>query len=356
MKPFPRISILFLQKNKTYDLVSLNATNHMTTFPVNVSTLSPTELGVFIRYRYDLEASYCCKLFRTGINHTYFISNTENTYVVRVYSYNWRSKAEIIEEIELLNLLKKNNLNVSYPIEDKNGQFVQEVNAPEGVRHIVLFSFAKGEKVRFLTKETCFSIGLLMAKIHNLTSDKIIDRFYYDHKSLLELPYEYLKPFFSENLPEMEYIKEIGDFFQKTDFKNTRNGIVHMDIWYDNMAVNNENDIKIFDFDFCGNGPQILDVGYFSKQLFHIETDKEIYQLKMKHFLDGYQSVRPLTATELELIPKAGLAVFIFYLGVQAQRFDWSNVFLSENYLKMVFVARLKSWIEYYGIKKNDSF
>ncbi|GAA3560474.1 phosphotransferase [Snuella lapsa] len=149
----------------------------------------------------------------------------------------------------------------------------------------------------------------------------------------------------------MKFIKAIGKSFQNLDFNNTKKGVVHMDIWYDNMAVTNEKEITIFDFDFCGNGAQILDLGYFCKQLFHIEADKKEYERKMKYFLEGYQSIRLLSDDELKLIPQAGLAVYVFYLGVQAQRFDWSNIFLSENYLKMFYVARLKSWIEYNNIE-----
>lgn len=324
----------------------------MTIFPVIASTISEKELGEFAKERYGLNENYDCKLFRTGMNHTYFLSDNETKYVLRVYSHNWRSKSDIIAEIELLNLLKENNLSVSFPIQDKNGELIQEINAPEGIRYVVLFSFAKGEKIRFTDKETCFVIGSLMAKIHNLTSNTTITRISYDKESLIELPYERLKEHFSEKLPEMEFIKEIGHFFKKTDFENSRNGVVHMDIWYDNMAVTNEKEITFYDFDFCGNGIQILDVGYFCKQLFHIETDKKEYELKMKHFLEGYQSIRQLSDNELKLIPKAGLAVFIFYLGIQAQRFDWSNIFLSENYLKMFYIGRLKSWIEYNNIEK----
>lgn len=324
----------------------------MTIFPVIASTISEKELGEFAKEKYGLNKNYDCKLFRTGMNHTYFLSDYETKYALRVYSHNWRTKSEITEEIKLLKLLSENSLSVSFPIQDKNGEFIQEINAPEGIRYVVLFSFAKGEKIRFTDRETCFLIGTLMAKIHNLTSNKTIDRISYDKESLLELPYEHLKQLFPEKLPEMEFIKNIGDFFYKTDFENIQNGIVHMDIWYDNMAVTNEKEITFYDFDFCGNGAQILDVGYFCKHLFHIETDKKEYEIKMKYFLDGYQSIRLISNNELKLIPKAGLAVFVFYLGVQAQRFDWSNIFLSENYLKMFYIGRLKSWIEYNNIEK----
>lgn len=324
----------------------------MKSFSVTASTISPTDLGAFIREQYLLDSNYICKLFRTGINHTYFISNKENTYVARVYSHNWRSKNEISAELKLLTLLKQNDLNISFPIADRNGQLIHEVNAPEGLRYLVLFSFAEGEKIRFIDEATCFSIGALMAKIHDLTSNNSIDRISYTKESLLEMPYEHLKPFFSEQLPEMKFIKNIGNLFEATDFKNTSQGVVHLDIWYDNMAITNEKEITIFDFDFCGNGPQILDVGYFCKQLFHIETDKTTYEVKKKSFLEGYQSVRALSIAEVDFIPKAGLAVFVFYLGVQAQRFDWSNIFLSENYLKMFYIPRLQSWMDYNNLHK----
>lgn len=323
----------------------------MTVFPVITSTLSAKELGEFIKDKYQLNENFNCELFRTGMNHTYFLSDNETKYVLRVYSHNWRSKSEIIEEIELLKLLKENNLSVSFPIQDKSGEFFQEINAPEGIRYVVLFSFAQGGKIRFMDNETCFEIGSLMAKIHNLTLNKTINRTTYNKKSLIELPYKHLKQFFSDKLPEMEFIKEFGQNFRNSDFDNTQNGVLHMDIWYDNMAVTDEKEITIFDFDFCGNGWQILDVGYFCKQLFFIESDKKQYELKVQGFLNGYKKDRALSEKELKLIPKAGASVFIFYLGVQAQRFDWSNIFLSENYLKM-YVGRIKSWLDYHETKE----
>lgn len=329
----------------------------MVTFPVIASTLSETELGSFIKEKYKLSEDSNCKLFRTGVNHTYFISDAETKFVVRVYCYKWRTKIEIEEELELLNSLKKNSLSVSYPISDIDGNFIQEINAPEGIRNVVLFSFAKGDKVRFMSNETCYSIGLLMAKIHDQTENKIINRVSYDSEILLDNSYNNLKAFFTEDLEEMKLLKEIGSTISKKieegSLLENQKGIVHLDIWYDNFSVSNENEITIFDFDNCGNGMLILDVGYFCKQLFFIESDKKEYELKVQSFLRGYQKIRFLSHNELNLIPEAGASIFIFYLGVQAQRFDWSNIFLTENYLKM-FVGRIKNWIAYYEAKRSS--
>ncbi|WP_405294673.1 phosphotransferase [Algibacter sp. Ld11] len=324
----------------------------MNVFPVTTSTISAKALEEFTKNQYELDDSYICTLFRTGMNHTYFISNGKNKYALRVYCYNWRTKTEITEELALLNRLKSNNLNVSAPILDKNKAYIQTIKAPEGIRYAVLFSFAEGDKIRFLNTDACFAIGKLMGKMHNVTQEKTIGRITYNKKSLIELPYQKLKSYFSEALPEMKFIKSVENVFQDSAFENTRKGLVHLDIWYDNMSIANQKDITLFDFDFCGNGSQILDIGYFCKQLFHIEMDKEEYEIKKERFLEGYQSVNTISKKELILLPKAGLAVFVFYLGVQAQRFDWSNIFLTENYLKM-FVGKFKSWSDYYKIENK---
>ncbi|HYF68131.1 MAG TPA: phosphotransferase [Ohtaekwangia sp.] len=323
----------------------------MNPFPVTTSTLSGSALGKFVINQYGIGQDSTCNLLRTGINHTYLISDNDLKFALRIYSHGWRSKQEISEELKLLRSLEENSVSVSYPIPDRSGEFVQEINAPEGIRYAVLFSYAEGGKVRFMDTSTCASVGSLMANIHNLTSSTKIERVLYDRKSLLELPYQHAMAFFSEKLPEMQFIKETCDrvskLFEQADPKYIQTGIVHLDIWHDNMSITDKKEITLFDFDFCGNGILILDVAYFCKQLFHIEPDKRDYEQKVSSFLKGYASVRNLSEEEIKLIPYGGAAVWIFYLGVQCQRFDWSNIFLTENYLKM-YVGRMRSWLEYY--------
>ena len=202
-----------------------------------------------------------------------------------------------------------------------------------------------------MSRETCSAIGSMMAKMHTITATKNMDRINYNANVLMYEAYDKLNAFFSENLDEMVYLKEISSKiakrFDESDFSKIQKGMVHLDIWYDNLSVNKENEIILFDFDNCGNGPLILDIGYFCKQLFFIETDKTEYERKVDSFLNGYRKERDLSEMELNFIPEAGASIFIFYLGVQAQRFDWSNIFLTENYLKM-FVGRIKNWLDYY--------
>jgi Ser/Thr protein kinase RdoA (MazF antagonist) len=330
----------------------------MNLFPVTASTLSENHLRLLLIDHYNLSDNCTCKLFRTGINHTYFIDDNEKKYVFRIYSFGWRTKVEIEAELNLLTVLKNNNISVSYALTDIKDKFIQEINAPEGLRYAVLFTFAKGDKVRFMNEESCASIGAIMAKIHKITSNIRVERIDYNIQTLLKLPYQKATKYFSEDLAEMKFLKScIADISKTIEDKSNENiyaSCVHLDIWYDNMSITDKNEITFFDFDFCGNGISLLDVAYFCMQLFHIETDKNIYEQKVRWFLQGYRSIREISEQEISLIANAGASIWIFYLGVQSERFDWSNIFLSENYLKM-YVGKLNSWLDYNKEKNNLS-
>lgn len=327
----------------------------MTNFPISSSTLSASHLGDFIQQKYGLSHAVSCQLFRTGINHSYIVSDGEQKYVFRVYSFNWRSAEEIGEELRLLDLLKKNGVSVSYPIQDQKNNYIQYIPAPEGLRYAVLFSFADGKKLRKLSSEMLYTIGLLIGSIHKLTLGKRLKRTTYNANKLTTDPYLFISKYFSEELEEMQFIKQIGPFistvFEQTKAEELRTGILHLDIWNDNMHIQENGTITIFDFDFCGNGWLLHDIAYFMTQLFHAEADKTVYESKLIAFFEGYESVCPISEEEKRLLPYSGLSSWIFYLGVQARRFDnWSNFFFTEIHLQR-FVGMIKVWLDYYKIE-----
>ncbi|WP_103866311.1 phosphotransferase [Aquimarina sp. I32.4] len=326
----------------------------MSIFPVINSTLCPKYVAFFIKEKYDLAENVVCKILKIGVNHTYLVECGKNKYVFRVYSYNWRAKKEIKEELQLLNLLKENNISVSYPLIDISGKFIQRIEAPEGERYGVLFSYAKGTKIRNLTEKNCVKIGELMGKIHEVLNKRSIKRDSYDIEILTKLPYQYAKEHFLESMDEMKFVKKAGDYisseFGAVNSENIRFGIVHLDIWYDNMNIEDDSAITIFDFDFCGNGWLFLDVAYFSVQLFNTEPDKDKFEVNLHSFYKGYKQYSVISEDEKKLIPVAALAVWIFYLGVQSRRFNtWSNIFLTNNYLKH-YVGVIKLWLLYNDI------
>lgn len=318
-------------------------------FPVIDSTLSPAHLAGWLAEGYGF-TEVSCSLLKTNMNHSYRVTADGSSYILRVYNHAHRSYVQVHEEVALLNKLKV-GVSVSYPIRNAIGQFISTINAPEGERVVVLFSFADGRKQRHLSVELNHNIGIQIGRMHNVTKGQTINRSDYSVETLVKWAYAQAANYISAGLEEMKAIQNsvqaLSVAFSRYPL---RRGIVHLDIWYDNMAITDDGQVTLFDFDNCGNGWLILDVGYYCMQLFYTEPDKAQYEEKKKAFLDGYRSATPLPHEELEVIPYAGLAIWTYYLGVQAQRFDnFANIFLSENYVRM-YIGRVKDWMTYHNI------
>jgi Ser/Thr protein kinase RdoA (MazF antagonist) len=328
----------------------------MTHFPVTNSNLSATHLGLFLQKEYALGKDTECRLIRAGINDTYLVTDNLDKFVFRVYSLNWRTPIEITEEINLLNTLKHNKISVSYPLADKLGNFIQTLNAPEGERFGVLFSYAKGQKVHLFSEKTHFEIGQLMAQFHAVTTNQQLNRVDYSPQVILIDPIPYISKFLSSDTEEMAFMKSTQKYllqaFKEADTTQIREGIVHLDIWFDNLNITEANEVTLFDFDFCGNGWLCLDIAYYILQLHNIERyEAKDYQPKVDSFLRGYESITPISAEEKRLIPMLGVSLYFFYLGIQCQRYDnWSNSFLSENYLKRFINGLVKRYFDIYQL------
>lgn len=326
----------------------------MNPFPVYDSRLSASHLGVFLTQKYSLGETVHCRILKTGINHSYLLNVGVNKAIFRLYSYQWRTKTDIEEELRLLTLLNENGVPVSYPMADATGNFIQEIMAPEGLRFGVLFSFAEGEKIRGFTADTSFTIGLAMARFHQLTQNLPFERITYNEETLLLLPLKRAKTFFAAESATMAFVEStthaLVEKMKEIGSSEVRFGAVHLDIWFDNMHVTPDGGVTFFDFDFCGNGWQVLDLAYFNVQLFNTEPDPDEYQRKLQRFLEGYETVTLLSAEEKRLIPYLGMSLWFFYLGVQCQRFDdWGNLFISEDYFKR-FIGLIQKWCTHHRL------
>ncbi|MEN7551508.1 phosphotransferase [Rapidithrix thailandica] len=327
----------------------------MNHFPAISSTLSPVALAQRLIELYGFSENTTCNVLRLGINHTYLITDAQEKYVLRVYHLHWRTEEEIMAELELLNLLKANDILVSYPIRDKKSAYIQRFNAWEGERLAVVFSYAQGQTVRNPSDKTCFQLGLEMAKMHRVTTGKKLNRKTYNAQTLAGWAFQALKERFPMSLKEMQYIDRansmIASQFAQADLNQIRTGAVHLDVWYDNMKIKDESEITIFDFDNCGNGWLLLDIAYSLMLLFKNEPNKEIFNQKMNRFYQGYQSISGISQEEKRMIPYGGLAIWLHYSGIHAQRFDdFSNIFLSEDFLKY-WIDTVNHWMVFNGIE-----
>jgi len=332
----------------------------MSHFPVTSSILSKTHLNKFLIEQYSLPQETETSLIKAGVAHTYLVNTGAERFVFRVYSLGWRTLTEINEEIRLLNLLHEHYIPVAYAVKDAADNYIQELNAPEGNRHGVMFVFVEGDKLHNSPEELHYKVGALMANLHKVTHNLKLGRITYTPKVLLEDSFEELKMFLKPS-PELDFMEtaqqQLLNTLQSANTTAMRQGVVHLDIWFDNISVTKNHRISLYDFDFCGNGWLCLDIAYYVLQLHSVERDEAICRGKVDSFLAGYESVIKISAEERRLLPYLGVALYFFYLGVQSNRFDnWSNVFINETYMKRFVEVLVKRYYDMYLLNEITTY
>lgn len=318
----------------------------MNQFPASSSVLSDQHLGKFLQSQYAFTAPVSCLLLKTFVNDTYLVEAGEDKFMLRVYTLQWRSAIEISEELRLINHLKENNISVSYPIADRKGNYVQELSAPEGMRYAVLFSYAKGEKRYDASPSLHHTLGVIMARMHLLMVNMHLDRVDYSPHTLLVSSFEKYRHYFHGEPPEFAIIQDAlrkcMEDLNDADTTAMRKGAVHLDIWADNLHIDEKDHPTLFDFDFCGNGWLCLDIAFYLLSLFSSFPDEKEYTARAAAFLKGYSSVTPILPEEKRLLPVIGTSLYIFYLGVQCDRFK--IVFFNTEHLKRYINLRIRKW------------
>ena len=224
----------------------------MPLFPVEYSSLSTKALLQLVLSNYTIAADSTITYIKRGFNDTYLIKSTNNKYILRVYKLTNRNFESVETELKLINHLKENNVSVSFPITDKHSKLIHAIQAPEGERYAVLFSYAEGEQIRKLSIEQAYLLGVETGKIHTLTKNKSfgITAHNYSIEHQFELTLTTLKPVLIEYPEQYTYLLEL-----KTDFINTFNsidkyelatGICHGDLQAENFHITTTNQFTFF--------------------------------------------------------------------------------------------------------------
>lgn len=311
-----------------------------TVFPATYSTLCPSALSAFLSEKYALEDVQCLLLVR-GVGDTYLARTSADRFILRVYRSTHRSLPQIQEEVALLQALKAAEVSVSYPLQDIAGETIQQLNAVEGERCAVLFSYAPGHPVRLLNDQQLQLLGREMARFHQVSAafSPVKARWEFNEESMFVRPLTLLQPFFANNAEDYTWLQQAAATAaaRLSAMKELPMGYCHFDFLPKNMHFD-ANSITLFDFDFMGYGWLVNDIASFwqylslevyTKRMTQDEADRQ-YQL----LLDAYREHRPLDEAALEAIPFISLGWWLFYMGFHTTH-DQFHAFVQPGHLKL---------------------
>ncbi len=319
----------------------------MNVFPVEYSSLSTQALLDLVIDRYRLASATSILFLKRGFNDTYRIDSGKERFILRVYKHGWRSRESIETEVSLLEHLHTNNVSVSYALSDSNGNHIQTINAPEGERFAVLFTYAEGEQVKKLNKEQAYQLGAATGKMHTLTLNKHfgITAQNYDPAVQFETTLSALNPVLSSHPEEYAYLQKLKkDFlhtFNSIDSSALASGVCHGDLQAENFHVSQDSKFTFFDLDFFGTGYLVYDIGVFI-WYDHKNKPKEIIDA----FIEGYQTERKLTETEIKLLPLFSTLRALFQMTLYCKISDGKQLPLWPPQQVADFVKKVEKWVK----------
>lgn len=326
-------------------------------FPIQSSTLSAEALVSWISKRYDLPEPVSCQFFRKGICDTYTVKTAQANFFLKIYMHGRRTRLDVTEEVRLLNYLCKNNVSVARPVMQKDGSYVSQLKAPEGVRYAVLFEAAEGVEENN-DEGRIKALGDMVGRFHQW-SDKmrgVYRRKHLDMKHLIDDNLAAISPLMAHRTTDFRIIENIGDsckeqISQLLTTSKPEYGICHGDLHGGDVRYKADNTPVILDFDSSGCGWRALDIGVFLTTPEWMDTSDEaekLRQMQLSIFLQGYSSHRQLNENELTAIQLTPPIHHIFLMGIVLRYF---TIYEGNYWANDEFIDWHMKWFRYWAAR-----
>ena len=247
--------------------------------------------------KYDLGKLDTFEGIKEGIENTnYFLSVNKTKFILTVYEK--RVKSEDLPFFsELMSSLNKANFKCPVPIVNRENNTLADYQG----KKLMIVSFLEGKAKQSLSPNNCKSIGLEAAKLHDITKNfKLKRKNDLSVKSWRRL-FNAIKDKCSDihkDLPKL--IEENLNDVEKNWPNNLPKGIIHADLFHDNIFFLQDQFSGIIDFYFSCEDFFALEIAIcFNALCFDGSKDNLSFNVtKAKNFIDGYTSIRQLNDQE----------------------------------------------------------
>lgn len=261
------------------------------------------------------------------LNTNYLIFTSEGKFVLRVLEGHRSYEAEK-EELDFL--LELNTIiPCSVPCSTIDGEVLIKYNG----RMMSLFYFIEGEKLTEINENFLTQIGRLLGKMHLFSKNKILNR-----KTRIDEKYYFSKINMKQIPITEEEKKTLLSLYEKismTDFSSLPCGIIHNDIFPDNIFVKDGVVSGIIDFNDSTYAPFIFDLGIVINYWIRINNfPLEIEKKYVDVFLDSYESVRKLSPEEKSLLDMGILKMALAFIFLRINKFsveDNQNILIEDK-------------------------
>jgi len=298
--------------------------------------LTKSELIKFFS-KYNLGKLLNYEGIKEGIENTnYFIHTERGKFILTLYEKRVEEK-DLPFFISLMRNLFDKNFPSPEPIINNNGNYITEILKKKAA----VVSFLEGNTKKNLNPNDCYEVGLNTAKLHLITKDLNSKRENKLSINSWRKIYNKVKKNSLNIHPDLPKIIEKNlDEIEKNWPKSIPSGIIHADLFPDNIFFQNDKLTGIIDYYFSCNDFYAFEIAICLNALcFEGKNENLSFNVtKAKKFIDGYSSVRKLVEEEknsLKILCKGAAIRFLL-----TRVFDYLN--LTEGA-----IVKIKDPIEY---------
>ena len=289
----------------------------------------------FLKYNLGKLLNY--KGIKEGIENTnYFIQTDKGKFILTIYEKRVEEK-DLPFFMGLMRNLFDANFPSPEPIVNKNGNYVTEISGKKAA----VVSFLDGSAKKNLNPNDCHKVGIQAAKLHLITKKLTGKRENKLSVNSWRKIYKKVQKDCSKIHPNLtKTIEKNLDEIENNWPKNIPSGIIHADLFPDNIFFKDNKLTGIIDFYFSCNDYYAFEIAICLNALC-FEGKKENLSFnvtKAKKFIDGYSSIRKLDENEKKSLKILCQGAAIRFLLTRV--FDYLN--LTEGAL-----VKIKDPIEY---------
>ena len=240
---------------------------------------------------------------KEGIENTnYFIQTNKKKVILTIFEKRVKD-SDVPYFVKYMLALNKERIKCPLPLKNKKNNFIFKVKGKSSI----IVSFLNGKAKNNLNVKDCKVIGNELAKLH-----KASKKIKYKRKNSLGYK-EWLKIYKKTKNPNKNEIYNYFDTYKKNIPKNLPMGLIHGDIFPDNIFYYKNKFNGFIDFYFSFYGSYVYEIAIAVNSMCF--TKGYFDEKKYNFFIKGYQSIRNLSKLELNSLPIMCLGASIrFYV------------------------------------------
>ena len=272
--------------------------------------ISIDELNVFLS-KYNIDNINEFSGIKGGTSNSNYLLTADNKKFILTIFEERTNQENLPFYFDLMNHLNAHDIKCPEVIRDKQGNFSNSIKQ----KHAVITSFLTGSSLEKIKPIHCSNLGLTIAKMHNASEKLNIKRENELGFDKLGIIIEKLKTY-KKHIDD-EKIKFIEDeflFLSREINKNLPSGIIHADLFPDNIFFEENNLTGIIDFYFSCNDFYAYEIAICLNAWCFEDSNNEFNPTKAKYLLGSYNQERKFSNEEVEALPLLARASALRYL------------------------------------------